>query len=49
MATLRTQIKVVAAAAALKAFADKVSAQIQKGKVTLEQLEAKARKDNDTA
>ena len=49
MATMRTQIKVVAAAATLKAFADKVSAQIQKGKVTLEQLEAKARQGNDSA
>jgi phage shock protein A len=35
--------KTAAAAAAIKAYADKVGAQIQEGKAKLEQLEAKAK------
>ena len=41
-------IKTLATAALLKAFADKISARLQRG-ISLDQLEARAKADNNTA
>src|SRR5262245_7703514 len=42
-------IKALATAVALKVFADKISAQIQEGKISLDKLEAKAKAAKATA
>jgi len=51
MTTTRARIEAVAAgvSAALKAYADSVTAQVQNGKATLDQLEAQAKSEGATA